>query len=239
MNAAVAPLTVDFYFDFSCPYAYLASTQLAELRSDTGASVTLKPFLLGGVFAHLGQPQNMSTALNAPKQLHNRLDLIRWADVFGVPLRRPFAHPNRTVLALRALLASPIERWTDVVERLFALYWQHGIDISSPDQVARALTEIGLDGGAIVVAAGTPDIKRALRERTNEAIAAGVFGAPAWVVGDQLFWGQDRIAMEKRAIGGWRPTPAALAFDFNQTSNAPLTDEHAESTQEPTDDTHR
>ena len=70
---------IDFYFDFACPYAYLASTRLQELSAHTKSPIRLKPVLLGGIFRALEQPQNMSTTLNPAKARHNRLDLLRWA----------------------------------------------------------------------------------------------------------------------------------------------------------------
>ena len=74
-----APHPIDFYFDFACPYAYLASTRLEELAGHTQSEVRLKPVLLGGIFRALEQPQNMSTTLSPAKAEHNRLDLLRWA----------------------------------------------------------------------------------------------------------------------------------------------------------------
>lgn len=206
---------VDFYFDFSCPYAYLGSTQLASIERETAAQIRLRPFLLGGVFRHLRQAQNMSTVLNAPKKRHNRDDLVRWASWFNVPLNTPLRHPNRTVQALRALLAAPTSRWRDVMNAFYALYWRDGLDISDVAVLRDALDRLSLDGHAITAKIDTPEIKQALRDRTDEAIAAGVFGAPAWVVNGQLFWGQDRIEMVKRATAGWHPTQE-LDFDFNQ-----------------------
>ncbi len=207
---------IDFYFDFSCPYAYLGSTQLSAIAAETGAEIRLRPFLLGGVFLHLGQAQNMSTTLNAPKKRHNRNDLIRWAALFDVPLNKPFRHPNRTVEALRVFLASPDDSKADVMAALYRLYWQDSADISDPDLLCDALNGLGLDGPSIVAKSRTPAIKKALFACTDNAIDAGVFGAPAWVVDGELFWGQDRIEMVKRATRGWKPTEQQRAFDFNQ-----------------------
>ncbi len=209
--------SVDFWFDFSCPYAYLGSTQLSRVEAATGARIRLQPFLLGGVFRVLRQPQNMSVTLNEPKKQHNRADLMRWATWFEAPLRTPFQHPNRTVMALRTLLACPPERWRDVVDAFFAMYWVHARDISDPDQVAATLTALGLDGPQLVARSQDSDLKAELFRRTDAAIAAGVFGAPAWIVGDQLFWGQDRVEMVIRAArDGWRSDPALSTFQFNQ-----------------------
>ena len=213
------PRAVDFYFDFSCPYAYLGSTQLEAIERETGASVTLRPFLLGGVFAHLRQPQNMSTVLSPPKKWHNRADLLRWADLFSAPLKTPFRHPNRTVEALRALLLCPDHAQRNVMTAFFSLYWEEAADISDVEVLRSRLDTLGLDGGAIMGAIALPATKQLLRDRTNGAINAGVFGAPAWVVDGQLFWGQDRIEMVKRAVAGWQPDLDS-PFSFNQETSA-------------------
>lgn len=211
------PPHIDFWFDFSCPYAYLGSTQVARVARETGSEVRLQPFLLGGVFRALQQPQNMSTTLNPPKKRHNRADLLRWASWFDVPLHTPLCHPNRTVLALRSFLASPKPRWPEVMAAFFRIYWVEGGDIADPAQLRLALDRLGLCGEDILAAAGSPDLKAALYAQTDAALAAGVFGAPAWVVDDQLFWGQDRIQMVIAAArDGWQVNPALASFHFNQ-----------------------
>ena len=209
---------IDFWFDFSCPYAYLGSTQLARVERESGRRVTLQPFLLGGVFRALKQPQNMSVTLNEPKKRHNRADLLRWASWFDVPLNSPFRHPNRTVEALRALLACPAERWLDVVHALYATYWVDGQDISDATVLQARLDALGLDGQEILDRSQQPQMKALLFERTDAALRAGVFGAPAWVVDGQLFWGQDRIEMVIRAArDGW--VASNDSFDFNQRTS--------------------
>ncbi len=207
-------LPIDFYFDFSCPYAYLASTQRAWLARESGAEVRLRPFLLGGVFAAIGQAQNLAATLSPAKARHNRLDLIRWASWFGVALAPPHHHPMRTVEALRCLLAAPAEAREPLTDAFFAAYWVQGQDISDSKVLAHLLQGAGLDAPGILAAAQTDAVKADLRLRTDEALRVGVFGAPAFVVTDQLFWGQDRLPMVVRAAQGWRPDPALADFQF-------------------------
>ena len=209
-----AGLPIDFWFDFSCPYAYLASTQRHKLAREADAIVTLQPFLLGGVFRALGQAQNLSTTLSPPKARHNRLDVIRWAAWFEVPLATPFRHPNRPVEALRALLATPPEHWDAVVDGFYRLYWVEQRDISDLQVLRQRLAELGLDADAILARAQTDAIKDDLRLRTERALAAGVFGAPAFVVNGQLFWGQDRLPFVVRAAQGWQPEIGHEDFHF-------------------------
>ncbi len=196
---------VEFYFDFSCPYAYLASTQLPALAERTGAKLIYKPFLLGGVFKALGVEPNVMVA---PRAALNMLDMRRYAELFSVPLVMPETHPNRTVLALRAALAS--SDLASASRALFAAYWQDGRDVSKPDVVEAALANAGLDGAGAVQQA---DAQRdELRRRTDEALERGVFGAPAMFVDGELFWGQDRLDQVERALGGSpEPVPTAAA----------------------------
>ncbi len=205
---------IDFWFDFSCPYAYLASTQRRWLARESGAIVRLQPFLLGGVFRALGQAQNLSTTLSPPKARHNRLDLIRWAAWFDVALNSPFKHPNRTVQALRVLLATPESAQEAVVDSLFAAYWVHSQDLSAANVLRQRLHDLGLDADAILTLADSAEIREELHTRTDAALAAGVFGAPAFVVDGQLFWGQDRLPMVVRAARGWQPERGHETFQF-------------------------
>lgn len=212
--------SIGFWFDFSCPYAYLGSTQLGRVEMESGVAVQLEPFLLGGVFRALKQPQNMSVTLNPPKKRHNRADLLRWADWFDAPLNTPFQHPNRTVLALRTLLACPRTRWHDVMHAFFRVYWVEGANIADANVLTDRLDALGLPGAELVARASTAEVKEALFIQTDAALAAGVFGAPAWVIDEQLFWGQDRIEMVIRAArDGWLVKPDLLPFRFNQETS--------------------
>jgi 2-hydroxychromene-2-carboxylate isomerase len=199
---------VDFFYDFACPYAYLGHTQIEALCERAGAELAWRPFLLGGVFRALDVPDSPAAAMPANKARLNALDMMRWANVFGVPLVVPPTHPNRTVLALRAALASgDLPRAS---KALFRAYWVLGRDVSQPAVVAEALAEAGFDGAALVAAAEAPAIRDELRRRTGEALEAGVFGAPTFIVtvGDappQLFWGQDRLVFVEKALSGWAP----------------------------------
>ena len=100
---------VELFYDYACPYAYLAHTQIEALCARASAELVWRPMLLGGVFQALGTPQIPMTSMSAAKARHNALDMARWADHFGVPLTMPPMHPNRTVLALRATLAAEAE----------------------------------------------------------------------------------------------------------------------------------
>lgn len=190
---------LEFFYDFSCPYAYLASTQIERIAKRANVAIEYKPFLLGGVFRALGEGEGPMGRLAPVRARMNGLDMQRWAEHWGVPLNMPKTHPNRTVTALRATLASgDIPRASHA---LFRAYWDDGSDLSDRDVVTRALDKAGFDGTALVARADDAAIKDELRTRTDEAIQRGVFGAPATFVNGQLFWGQDRLGFVERALG--------------------------------------
>jgi 2-hydroxychromene-2-carboxylate isomerase len=190
---------LEFFYDFSCPYAYLASTQIDRIAQRANVTVEYKPFLLGGVFRALGEGEGPMGRLAPARARMNGLDMQRWAEHWGVPLNMPKTHPNRSVMALRATLASgDIPRASHA---LFRAYWEDGSDVSDREVVKRALEAAGFDGAALVARSEDTSIKDELRTRTDEAIERGVFGAPATFVNGELFWGQDRLGFVERALG--------------------------------------
>jgi 2-hydroxychromene-2-carboxylate isomerase len=201
---------IELWFDFSCPYAYLASRRARHL----GVEIDWRPMLLGGVFRGIGAGDGPMATISPQKAAHNVHDMHRWADIFAEPFRLPPSHPMRTVLALRTLLALPRPSWPAAIEAIYAAYWQRGEDVARPDAIAAALRGAGLPDDEITAAAGRADdpaIKDELRQRTDEAIALGIFGAPAWVLRSAdretvMIWGQDRMGFVEAVLAGWRFT---------------------------------
>lgn len=198
---------LELWFDFSCPYAYLASRRARHLAPGPD----WRPMLLGGVFRGAGAGDGPMATLSPQKAAHNVHDMHRWAEIFAEPFRLPPTHPMRTVLALRTLLALPRPHWPAAIEAIFAAYWQRGEDVTRPEVVAQALRGAGIPEDVIAAAARRTedaDIKDELRRRTDEAISLGIFGAPAWVLRDHnqplLIWGQDRMPWVEAVLAGWR-----------------------------------
>jgi len=186
---------LEFFYDYSCPYAYLASTQVRALALRTGAELVYEPFLLGGVFKSLGGEPMQS--MSPPRARMNGVDMYRWAAHWQVPLVMPPGHPNRTVLALRATLASgDVPRASHA---LFSAYWAEGKNLADPSVVRSTLDAACFDGAALVARADAH--KDELFARTAEASERGVFGAPAFFVKGELYWGQDRLDQVERALG--------------------------------------
>lgn len=206
---------IEFHFDFSCPYAYLASLQLDAIEVRTSRPIALRPFLLGGVFAAIGQAQNLTATLSPAKQRHNRADLLRQAAWIGARLQTPGRHPNRTVDALRTLLVCPIAMQRQLMASFFAAYWQDGADLSDPTERTTRMLALGLPAADLNAAAEGEDARKALRDATDAALAAGIFGAPAFVVDGALYWGADRVEMVVHAArSGWQPLALAEGFQF-------------------------
>lgn len=191
--------TIDFYWDFSSPFAYLGSTQAEAVAQRTGATLTWRPMLLGALFKAVGQSDVPLASFSPAKKKHVSDDLHRWADFWGVPFKFPTRFPMNSVKALRVYLALPDERKADFRARTFHAYWAEDRDISD-DATLRSLIGEGAD--AILARTTTPEIKQALFDATDRAVRAGVFGAPTWIIDSKdLFWGQDRINLVERALG--------------------------------------
>lgn len=200
---------LELWFDFSCPYAYLASRRAPHVARAAGVELAWRPMLLGGVFRGIGAGDGPMATLSPQKAAHNHHDMHRWAEIFGAPFRLPRAHPMRTVRALRVLLGLPHSRWPAAIEALYAAYWQRAEDVTQDAVIAGALRGAGVTDDDIAAAlAGADGKKDELRERTDEAIGLGIFGAPAWVIRRDrpiLLWGQDRMDWVSAVLAGWDP----------------------------------
>jgi 2-hydroxychromene-2-carboxylate isomerase len=184
------PGTIDYWFDYSCPYAYLGSTQVEALARAAGAELCWRPMLLGGVFEANGTPQKLAATLIPAKAAHNALDMARWAELYGVPLTMPAEHPLRTVEALRATLVTGCD--PKVIHGLYRAYWVEGRSPSDEGTLREVLSAAGHASADVLERIRAPEVKDELRRRTEEAVALGIFGAPSYVVDGQVYWGQDR-----------------------------------------------
>ena len=201
-------MNLPWYYDFSCPYAWLSSLWVEDLAARCGATLEPRPILLGGVFRARGAAQNMAAGMVEGKARHNAWDLERHARLHGKAMAWHPRHPVRTVTALRTLLVAGEEHRMALTHRFFAAYWEEHRDLDDDAVVAAVLDEAGLDGAALVAATQDAAAKDDLRQRTAQALDDGVFGVPAFVIGGELYWGQDRRDEVERLLGG---TPAAPA----------------------------
>lgn len=195
--------TFEFWYDFSSPFSYLASTQIEGLAARAGAQAVWRPFLLGGLFKMIGGPDVPMLTWPDPKRQHALRDMQRHADLYAVPFRWPTRFPMSTVTALRMALAAG-EGLVPLSHAIFRAYWGEDRDISDPGELARLAESVGLPA-SLVDRAKDQDAKDALRRVTEQAKERGFFGAPTFTVGDLTFWGQDRMDFVEKALGGWRP----------------------------------
>lgn len=191
---------VEFHYDYSSPYSYLASTQIEALAARTGATVELRPFVLGAVFKSLDKPAGL---LGAPpeKQRWQLADLQEWAEHYAVPFRFPSTFPFNAIRAMRQTLAAEAQGlgW-EHTRAAFHAYWVDDRDLTDPAVLADLAASIGIDGAELAARAEQQDIKDRLRSYTDSAIARGAFGAPTFFVDGRLYFGNDRLHFLEQAL---------------------------------------
>lgn len=196
--SASAEKVVEFYFDFSSPYSYLAATQLPDLAKRVGARIDYRPFVLGAVFK--ATSNDMPAKVPAKGQYMFK-DLERWAEFYGVRFKFSSHFPANTIKAMRLVLVAEEHGQAEAVTLgLFRAMWAEDRDLNDPVVLGDILEKAGLDPVAALAAIETQSIKDRLRAYTDAAVAKGAFGAPAMVVGDELFWGNDRLHFVERAL---------------------------------------
>lgn len=193
--------TVEFFFDIGSPYSYLASTQIDDVVKRCRAEVKWRPFLLGGVFKATG---NVPPATYAAKAAYLLTDLQRWSALYGVPFKLSSRFPLNTLRTERALFAAEQVGGYEAMKRyakaLFSAYWVNDEDVSNDAVLARVAGESGLSGEQVVKLLDDGSVKEALRTTTEEAVKRGAFGAPTLFLGDQMYFGNDRLALLEHAL---------------------------------------
>lgn len=185
--------SVDFYFDFSSPYGYLASTRIDAIAARHGATVNWRPFLLGAVFKLTGAGPLTSVPLKGD---YSRHDWDRTARRYGVPFRMPAQFPFGAVTASRAFYhvqQHDPEGAVRLAQALFQAAFGAGRDISPVEAVAAVAEGAGFEAEALLAGIQSAAAKEQLKHEVESAIARGVFGSPFFFVGDEGFWGNDRL----------------------------------------------
>lgn len=183
--------TIEFFFDYGSPTAYLAYTQLPGIAQRTGATIVYRPMLLGGVFKATG---NHSPVTIPAKGAWMNEDLPRFAARYGVPFAYNPYFPINTLNLMRGAIAADSEqRLVPYSDAIYRAMWADKCNMEDPIVIGGVLRDAGFDPAAIMAAIGTAEVKDRLRLGTEEAVARGVFGAPTFFVGDAMFFGQDRL----------------------------------------------
>ena len=196
---------IEFYFDFSSPYGYLASECIDEIAARHGRGVAWRPYLMGVAMKVTGS----TPLVNRPMMgKYSRHDMERSARRLEVPLRFPEPFPIATIAACRAVYwmeRSDADEAKPLAKALYRAYFVDGRNISEADVVADVATGAGADRAAVLAGVQEPAIKDRLKEVTNDAIERGVFGSPFFLVDGEPFWGHDRMDDVGRWLeaGGW------------------------------------
>ncbi len=189
---------LEFFFDYGSPFSYLADTQLEGLAGRTGAVVSYRPMLLGGVFKETG---NSSPISIEAKRKYMNADLERWAKHYGVPALHNPHFPINTIRLMRGAIAAQRSGVFAAYHRaIFDAFWRDGLNLGDAAVVRGVLERAGLDAVRLAAASEEHAVKDALRVATETAVARGAFGAPTFFVGDQMFWGNDRLLFVEQAL---------------------------------------
>jgi 2-hydroxychromene-2-carboxylate isomerase len=184
---------LQFWFDFGSNYSYLSVMRIEALATAHGVRVGWRPFLLGPVFRKLGF-DNSPFVLQKEKGAYVWKDMERQCRKYGLALTRPTTFPRAALLAMRVALLGAGEPWIGAFCRaIMHMNFVHDRDIGSTGVVSDALDQLGLPAQQIIANAQSEANKLQLREQTEEAIRRGIFGAPTFFAGEEMFWGDDRL----------------------------------------------
>jgi 2-hydroxychromene-2-carboxylate isomerase len=198
-------MNLQFYFDFISPNAYLAWRQLPTLLEGRDVEVEPVPVLFAALLDAHGQRGPAETPAKMAWMVR---DILRKAKRLDIALNPPAFHPFNPLLALRiSCTALPGEQKSALIDALFDAVWVHAVDAGKPAAVAESLKAAGFQGETLVQQASSPEVKARLKENTDAAVRAGVFGVPSMRVGDTLFWGFDDFAHLEAFLDGQDPLP--------------------------------
>ena len=196
---------IEFYFDFSSPFGYLASEKIDQLAAKYGREVMWRPFLLGAVFKITGGMPTMQVPIKGD---YYKRDFPRSARYLGVEYRQP------TVFPMNALVPSRVFYWLDpkdsvrareLARALYGAYFRDDVDISSAENTMAVAVKLGLNAHEVREGISDAAVKDRTRSEVEKAIAKGVFGSPYIIVDGEPFWGSDRLDQIDKwlATGGW------------------------------------
>ena len=194
---------LEFFFDCSSPWTYLAFVRIRDILARVPAVVTWRPILVGGVFNAVNREVYERRANPEPRKAsYYEKDLQDWARLAGIRIGKPPVFPVRAVAAMRAVLAADEERALQPFAlAVFGFYWGELKDISQSEVLAEAAGRAGLDAARLLARSEAPEIKDRLRVNTDELIARGGFGSPTLFVNDDdMYFGNDRLPLVEAAL---------------------------------------
>ncbi len=192
------PGQVEFFFDYGSPATYIAWRRLPDILARTGAERIDRPMLLGGIFKATGNRSPISVPAKGAWAIK---DMARFCARHDIEMSINPWFPINTMPLMRMATAALEDGWLDKLsDVVFPAIWVHGQDMGEPQVVADVLSKAGIDHRALFERIRQPAIKDKLRAVTDEAVARGVFGAPTFFVGQEMFFGQDRLDFVEEAL---------------------------------------
>ena len=196
--------TIDFIFDFGSPNAYFSHQVLPKLAAEKGASINYIPCLLGGIFKLTNNQAPMVAFANVKgKVAYDMLEIKRFIEKHGLTKFQMNPHfPVNTLLLVRGAIAADKDgRLGDYIEVGLKAMWEDGHNMSDPEVFAKVITDGGFDGAKLLAATQDQSVKDQLMANTSEAVERGAFGIPTFYVGDEMFFGKDRIEQVIAELG--------------------------------------
>ena len=191
---------VEFYFDLGSPYSYLGFFQIQKIAQQHQAEVIWKPMLLGGVFKATG---NNSPMMVPAKAAYSMKDMARWAKYWYIPVQMNPYFPINTLQLMRLITAVQLHQPEDFVRILAGLFnamFGEPKNLNDMNELIQVVTLLGLNVEQVQAWLNDEGVKAQLKKVTEEAIQRGVFGAPTWFVGDEMFWGVDHLHFIETAL---------------------------------------
>ena len=192
--------SVEFYFDLGGPYSYLAYYRLLQMAEQQEIQIVYKPILLGGVFKATG---NRSPIEIPVKGAYSILDMQRWAEYYHIPMQMNPHFPMNTLTLMRILTGVQLlhlEKFEQVLKLLFDAMFGTPQNLNEPTVLAEVLKPSGFSVEDIMSMVQSDVVKQKLITETEQAILRGIFGAPTFFVGDEMYWGQDRLHFVEQAL---------------------------------------
>lgn len=184
---------LEFWFDFGSNYSYLSTMRIEAEAAAHGIGIRWRPFLLGPIFRSFGW-ESSPFVLQKEKGDYTWKDMARQCRKYGLPWQRPTNFPRPAVLPLRIALAGTTQPWMgEFCRRTMSMNFAEDRDIDSPQAMHELLTSLGLPAHRVIEEALSDSNKLRLHQQTETAVEKGIFGAPTFFVGDEMFWGNDRL----------------------------------------------
>ena len=192
--------SVEFVFDVGSPYSYLAYHQLPKVARAAGADIIWTPVLLGALFQATGAS---SPAEIPAKGRHTYIDLLRWAKAYGISINMNPNFPINTLPLMRGAVAMQMRSEADFhryLSAIFSAMFEAPVNLGDTKEIDKVLAKAGFDPMQFMALIADQAVKDKLKENSNNAVARGAFGAPTFFVGEEMYWGQDRLHFVAEAL---------------------------------------